>query len=81
VYIAALGADYESTLVHVISKGFIGSNINVNVYMDSDIDEKLLIYKLRKYKWIFNSITVYRNVIGKDVGVRIEKIQLKRYEI
>lgn len=81
VYIAALGADYESVLVYMIAKGLIGSNVNINVYIDSDIDEKFLVYKLKKYKWIFNSIVIHRNIISKDVGVRIEKIQLKRYEI
>jgi hypothetical protein len=81
MYMATLGADYESALTYIIAKGLVGSNINVNVYMDSDIDEKFLIYKLKKYKWIFNSISVLRNMINKDVGVRIEKIQLKKYEI
>jgi len=81
VYIAALGADYESALVYMISKGLMGSNVNINVYIDSDIDEKFLVYKLKKYKWLFNSITIYKNTLYKDVGVQIEKIQLKRYEI
>jgi hypothetical protein len=80
-YISCLGADYESALSYAITKGLIGSNVSVNVYIDSDIDEKLLQRNLKKYKWLFNSISILRNVIEKDIGFSEDKIQLKKYEL
>lgn len=81
VFIAALGSDYISTLNYAISKGFIGSNIIVKVYMDNGINESQLVSNLKKYKWMFDSIYLYKNIIGKDVGEKIEKIKLQEKRI
>lgn len=76
VHIATLGSDYVSAVEYAIAKGFIGPNIVLKVYYDADVNGKRLASQLRPYKWIFNSIHLYRNIIGKDVGVRIEDIRL-----
>lgn len=81
VFIAALGSDYISTLNYAISKGFIGSNIIVKIYMDNGINESQLVSNLKKYKWMFDSIYLYKNIIGKDVGEKIEKIKLQEKRI
>lgn len=76
VYIATLGSDYLSGVEYIISKGFIGSNIILKIYIDSDVNDKILKTKLKKYKWLFNNILIYRNIKFKDVGVDISKINL-----
>lgn len=81
VFIAALGSDYMSALEFVINKGFVGSNIVVKIYIDAGINESQLIQRLKKYKWMFNSVYVYKNIIGKDVGEKLERIKLQEKRI
>ena len=81
VYIAALGSDYIPALEYMILKGFIGSNIEIRVYIDDGIDEKVLFEKLKSMKWLFGSINVYKNTLYKDVGVDIKHIRLIRKRI
>lgn len=76
VYIAALGSDYISALDYMMMKGFVGENIVVKIYVDSDIDVKSLKYRLKKYKWLFDKIIIMENIRFKDVGVTIDKIKL-----
>lgn len=76
VYIASLGSNYISALNYMIAKGFVGKNIDVNIYIDWDVDEKMLIHMLKKYRWEFRKIKVYKNIKFKDIGVRIEDIKL-----
>ena len=75
-YIATLGSDYISAIDYAISKGFIGNNIIIKIYIDNDVNERSLKYQLKKYKWIFGSILIYKNIKSKDVGVTIDKIKL-----
>ena len=81
LFIAALGSDYIDALEYSINLGVIGKNVTVKVYMDADQNEKRLIDELKKYRWLYNGIFVYRNVIGKDVGVRIEDIKLEERRV
>lgn len=76
VYIATLGSDYISAVEYALNKGFIGSNIVVKIYIDDEINEEILIKRLKEYKWMFKSIYVYKNILSKDVGVSIDKIRL-----
>lgn len=77
IYIATLGSDYLSAVDYAVGrKGFIGKNINLKIYIDQGIDERSLMRELKKYKWLFSSIKVYKNIKYKDVGVRIENIKL-----
>lgn len=76
VYIASLGSDYIGAIDYAISKGFIGSNIIIKIYIDNDINETILIPQLSKFKWLFKSIYVYKNILSKDMGVKIDKISL-----
>ena len=81
VYLAVLGSDYIDGLEYLMMKGFIGSNIVVKIYVDSDVDEKPLKKQLKKYKWLFNKITILKNIKNKDVGVKIDKIKLLEYDV
>ena len=76
VYIAALGSDYISALDYMIAKGFIGHNVLVKIYIDDGINEQSLIRGLKRYKWIFKSISIFKNMKSKDVGVPIDQIKL-----
>jgi hypothetical protein len=75
-YIAILGSDYSSGIEYAISKGLMGSNIIINIYMDSDQSMDDLKKELKKYKFLFNKIHLYQNAISKDIGVPIEQIVL-----
>jgi len=81
VHIATLGSDYESGVHHAIGNGFIGDNIVLRIYIDSDIDEKMLKYRIKRYKWLFNKIYICKNGLGNDFGVHIKDIQLVEYLI
>lgn len=81
VYIASLGSDYIDAMEYMIAKGFVGSNVIVKIYIDNDQNEKALITGLKKYKWMFKNIFVYRNMKSKDVGVKIENIRLEEKRV
>lgn len=80
-YVAVLGSRYESGIQNIINKGLFGKNVNVNIYADTDINLSALKYSLLKYKWLFNKISIYTNILYKDVGVTIDKIKLKEMVI
>lgn len=81
VFVASLGSDYISAVDYVIGKGIIGSNVIIKVYIDDDVNERSLKYRLKKYKWIFKDIYIYRNIKSKDVGVTTDKIKLVERKI
>lgn len=81
VFIAALGGDYIDGIEYAIMKGFIGSNIIIRLYIDSNINQRIIKQKLRRYKWIFNKIVVYQNIRADDVGHKIEDIELSELNV
>lgn len=81
VFIASLGSDYVAALDYAIAKGFIGNNINIRIYIDGDQNEKQLILELKKYRWMFKNISVFRNILEKDVGVTIDRISLEERKV
>lgn len=76
VFISSLGSNYISALNYMMMKGFVGKNINVNIYIDHGINEKLLISEIKRFKWIFGKIRILKNVRYKDIGVTPDKIKL-----
>lgn len=77
VYIAVLGSDYISGIMFAIMKGLIGNNIIIRIYLDAEIDDKPLKKQLNKYyKWLFKDIFIYKNIKSKDVGVKLDQIEL-----
>jgi len=81
VFFGALGSDYIEAINYIIMKGFVGTNVIVKIYIDDDQNEKSLINTLKKFKWMFKSIYVYRNLLAKDIGVKIEKIKLEERKV
>lgn len=81
IFIATLGSDYMSALDYAIAKGFIGDNIVVKIYIDWGINETSLKRQLRKYKWLFKKVSIYKNTIYKDVGVTADQIKLTETKI
>ena len=81
INLAVLGSNYIDGIEYMIAKGFIGDNINIRIYVDDNINIKQLKNDLKSYKWIFKSINIYENILYKDIGTHIEKIQLKEYKV
>ena len=81
VHIGSLGADYESAISYAISCGFIGSNVIVRVYIDSNIDQNILKRKIKKYNWLFGQMTIIKNIKGEDFGTTIDNIKLIEYNV
>jgi len=81
VYLAFLGKDYNSGFDYLLAKGIFGSNVEVRVYADSDVNRKLLRSQLRKYRWIFGSVTIAWNVSGEDFGLLPDRIKLGEIKV
>ena len=89
--IAVCGKQYLYVLNTLNSMGFIGSNINLNIFSDNDevFNNKnnkptnIEYFKklLHKNKYLYNSTNIYYNLIDKDIGVSKDKIKLKKYKI
>lgn len=76
IYLATLGSEYCGAIDHVSSLGLFGSNVTLHFYLDKDIDEKFILMKLKKMRWAFNNIRVYKNTLSKDIGVPKDQIKL-----
>ena len=89
--IAVCGKQYLYVLNTLNTMGFIGSNINLNIFSDNDevFNNKnnkptnIEYFKklLHKNKYLYNSTNIYYNLIDKDIGVTKDKIKLKKYKI
>lgn len=89
--IAVCGKQYLYVLNTLNSMGFVGSNINLNIFSDNDeiFNNKnnnptnIEYFKklLHKNKYLYNSTNIYYNLIDKDIGVTKDKIKLKKYKI
>lgn len=85
------GNHYEQFLIFLINLGFIGSNININIFPDNDAKfnskakKKTTLAYFRhifqRAKYLFGEITIYYNIIGKDCGVPRDEIRLKKYHL
>lgn len=68
LYVAALGKDYAKVIKWMISKGIFGRNITIQIYSDSNVPFNKYQLELRKYKWMYNSISVIYNDADEDFG-------------
>lgn len=82
INIAVGSSDYIPMINHLISLGFIGSNIILNIYSDNDGNNTTSSSYHRKtlkvYNQLFGGINLYYNIINKDCGVPRNKIRLKK---
>jgi hypothetical protein len=74
IYLATLGSDYESGLLHIIRNGIVGVNVSIKIYIDQDIDEKYIKYTMKKYKWLYKEILIYKNIKSHDFGTTLDNI-------
>ena len=85
INIAVGGKRYASVLDDLISMGFVGSNITINIFSDDDgtYDTSMKFYKekLQLYKYLYGKISVHYNILSKDVGVPADQIALKSYTV
>lgn len=87
IFSAACGKAYNAVILNYIKKGFL--NLNVEIYSDADVE--LNFYKQLKYNSpylknlnltiFYNSLYDPKTKFGKDYGVPIEQIQLKKFII
>ena len=82
---AVCGKYYNSIIKYLFTLGFVGSNVNINIYPDNDHtdDTSLKHYQeiFKNYSYLVNKFTVNYNTLSKDCGVRKEKIMLESYQI
>lgn len=81
VHIASLGADYESGITYAIGNGFIGSNVTIRIFIDSNIDVKILKNKVKHYSWLFDKMIIMKNIKSEDFGTTIDNIKAVEYKI
>lgn len=86
------GKYYDSLMLFLVSLGFVGSNITVNIFADNDqqFNKKnknntttIEYYGkiLRNYKYLFGKINIWYNLASKDIGVPRDKIKLQKFHI
>jgi hypothetical protein len=81
IYIATLGSDYISGIDYVIDNGIIGNNVVINIFLDTDIEEAYIKLRLKKLKWLFKIISIFKNIKAEDIGKRVEDINLIEYYV
>lgn len=90
--IAVCGKQYLYVLNALGSMGFVGDNINLNIFSDNDEvfnnnknnkPTTIEYFKklLNKQKYLYGNTNIYYNLIDKDIGVDLDKISLKKYKI
>ena len=89
--IAVCGKHYVGILTKLLNMGLVGDNVELNIFADNDEDfndknnrpTDIAYFKriMKKVRYLYGSVNVYYNTIGKDIGVGKEKIKLKRYRL
>lgn len=89
--IAVGGKQYLPILNTLSGMGFVGSNINLNIFSDNDVvfnkkaknptDVEYFKKLLNRQKYLYGNTNIYYNLIDKDIGVGLDKISLKKYKI
>ena len=89
--IAVGGKQYLPILNTLSGMGFVGSNINLNIFSDNDVvfnkkaknptDVEYFKKLLNRQKYLYGNTNIYYNLIDKDIGVGSNKIALKKYKI
>lgn len=89
--IAVGGKQYVPILNTLSGMGFVGSNINLNIFSDNDVvfnkkaknptDVEYFKKLLNRQKYLYGNTNIYYNLMDKDIGVGLNKIALKKYKI
>ena len=83
--LAICGKFYINTIRYLISTGFIGKNIHINIFADNDKTEDTSVEyfkrNIEKYAPFIGKVDLYYNTIYKDCGVPLDQIRLQKYKI
>lgn len=75
VFVACMGSMYEVGMAYALDAGIFGDSVNIRIYKDADIQQVRI---NRKYMRMFKSIGVYRNILGKDFGLKSDQIEIEK---
>ena len=75
VYIACLGADYESGITYAVQHGILGKNVSIRIYLDGNIKLSIMRKRCRKYAWLFKEILFFENAKSNDFGTTPDRIE------
>lgn len=91
LHFGVLGKQYDAIIRKLITLGFVGDNVTVNVFSDNDesynkknktpTDMEYFRKVFRKSKYLFKEVNVFYNILGKDIGVKKDKISLIKERI
>lgn len=76
IYIATLSSDYDLGLQYLIDMGIFGNSVNVKIFKDNDINDNDI--KLSNKKILFKNVSIYHNILDKDVGVLPDKLEIHK---
>lgn len=87
--IAVCGKHYVSILTKLVNMGFVGENIELNIFSDNDAefnkknnaptDIEYFSKIMHRMKHLYGRTNIYYNTLYKDIGVSKEKISLKKF--
>lgn len=91
LYFVVTGHYYGQLLLYLLDLGLVGSNIVINIYADNDEQynkdakqKTTLEYFKRElylYKHLYKEVNIIYNLKGKDFGVPITEISMKKYKL
>lgn len=73
VFVSVQGANYLGCIKWYLLK-IASPNINIHIYIDSDIEDSYVNYLKYQLSELVYPVYIHRNRIGKDMGVRSDKI-------
>lgn len=89
--IAVAGKRYDGVLRYLTSIGLVGENIHLNIFADNDMQYNnknnqpttVDYFKqvLRKFKYLYGKVSIYYNILSKDIGVKKEEISLQKIKL
>ena len=89
--IAVCGKHYYSIIMKLVNMGFVGDNIELNIFADNDekfnknakepTSVKYFNKILKKAKYLYGCVNIYYNTMDKDIGIPLEGIYLEKYRL
>lgn len=75
IFIGCLGSDYNIGIQHLLNRGIFGDSVSIKIIKDDDVSR----VSIDKRKALFfKNVSVFRNVLEKDTGVPIDRIELEK---
>lgn len=74
VYVSVQGSNYLGCIKWYLLN-IASPNINIHIYVDSDIEDSYIQYMINQLYGLPYEVYIHRNLIGKDMGVKLDKIK------